>query len=69
MWADKPSAYIDITQGDNSCTEGGCNCAPGQGGFNAAPGWDPVTGLGSPNFNVMQSYIQSHFEKRAANKM
>jgi len=69
MWADKPSAYIDITVGDNACTEGGCNCAPGQGGFNAAAGWDPVTGLGSPNFSVMQSYIRSHFEKRAANKM
>jgi len=66
MWGDKPSAFIDITQGDNACTEGGCNCAPGAGGFNAAAGWDPVTGLGSPNFNVMQAYIKSHFEKIAA---
>jgi tripeptidyl-peptidase-1 len=65
MWGDQPSAFIDITSGDNACTEQGCNCAPGAGGFTAAAGWDPVTGLGSPNFNVMQSYIHSHFAKIA----
>ena len=30
-----PTAFTDITQGNNN-------------GFNAGPGWDPVTGLGSP---------------------
>lgn len=37
-----PSAFNDITIGNNP----GC----GSGGFNATPGWDPVTGLGTPHF-------------------
>lgn len=37
-----PDAFNDITIGSNP----GC----GTGGFNATPGWDPVTGLGTPNF-------------------
>ncbi|EPQ51643.1 subtilisin-like protein [Gloeophyllum trabeum ATCC 11539] len=35
-------AFHDITTGSNP----GC----GTNGFNATPGWDPVTGLGTPNF-------------------
>jgi len=35
-------AFNDITTGNNA----GC----GTNGFDAAPGWDPVTGLGTPNF-------------------
>jgi len=34
--------FNDITMGDNP----GC----GTDGFNATVGWDPVTGLGTPNF-------------------
>jgi kumamolisin len=30
-----PEAFVDITAGDN-------------GGYQAGPGWDPCTGLGSP---------------------
>lgn len=37
-----PAALNDITQGGNP----GC----GTPGFSSAPGWDPVTGLGTPNF-------------------
>jgi tripeptidyl-peptidase-1 len=59
MWADEPLAFNDITVGDNACTEQGCT--PGCQGFNAAPGWDPVTGLGSPNFQKMFNYIKSKF--------
>ncbi|KAJ2989765.1 hypothetical protein NUW58_g3301 [Xylaria curta] len=40
-----PEAFNDITIGDNP----GC----GTGGFNATPGWDPVTGLGSPNYEKL----------------
>jgi len=50
MAASTPSAFTDITIGDNTCTEGGCN---GCQGFYCAAGWDPVTGLGSPNYPVM----------------
>lgn len=41
-----PDAFNDITHGNNS----GC----GTGGFNAVPGWDPVTGLGTPNFEKLK---------------
>jgi tripeptidyl-peptidase-1 len=37
-----PEVFNDITVGSNP----GC----GQPGFEAQPGWDPVTGLGSPNY-------------------
>lgn len=40
-----PSALHDITVGNNS----GC----GTPGFYAAPGWDPVTGLGTPNYPAL----------------
>lgn len=38
-------AFHDITSGNNP----GCNTT----GFEAVPGWDPVTGLGTPNFPKM----------------
>ncbi|KAI1322779.1 peptidase S8/S53 domain-containing protein [Xylariaceae sp. FL0255] len=41
-----PDAFNDITIGNNP----GC----GTGGFNATPGWDPVTGLGSPNYAKLE---------------
>ena len=34
----------DITSGDNKCSTATLCC---ENGFYAAPGWDPVTGLGS----------------------
>ncbi|KAI0700484.1 family S53 protease [Cytidiella melzeri] len=40
-----PSAFRDITSGDNP----GCNT----NGFSATTGWDPVTGLGTPNFAAL----------------
>jgi len=40
-----PEMFNDITLGDNP----GC----GTNGFEAVPGWDPVTGLGTPNFPKM----------------
>lgn len=41
-----PSAFNDITIGSNP----GC----GSGGFNATPGWDPVTGLGTPDYQKLK---------------
>lgn len=40
-----PQVFNDVTVGGNQ----GC----GTPGFSAAPGWDPVTGLGTPNFPKM----------------
>lgn len=58
IWAAVPTAFTDITVGDNKCTEAGC--ATGCKGWLAAKGWDPVTGLGSLNYPVLQNYILSH---------
>jgi len=56
MAAKRPAAFTDITVGDNHCVEAGCD---GCKGFNTAPGWDPVTGLGSPVYPEMLAYLQS----------
>jgi tripeptidyl-peptidase-1 len=45
-----PSAFNDITTGNNP----GCNT----NGFYAAVGWDPITGLGSPNFPALQNVVK-----------
>ena len=42
--------WNDITEGDNFAC--GANFSIG---FVAAPGWDPVTGLGTPNFEKLLS--------------
>lgn len=44
-----PEAFNDITIGSNP----GCNST----GFPTAKGWDPVTGLGSPNFPVLMNVL------------
>jgi len=55
MAAAQPNAFTDITVGNNVCTESGC--AKSCKGFDATKGWDPVTGLGTPVFANMQTYI------------
>ncbi|KAI0727417.1 peptidase S8/S53 domain-containing protein [Fomitopsis betulina] len=47
LYSNASSALNDITTGDNP----GC----GTTGFNATVGWDPVTGLGSPNFAKLRA--------------
>ncbi|KAH8700375.1 putative protease S8 tripeptidyl peptidase I [Talaromyces proteolyticus] len=46
-----PSVLNDITNGSNP------NC--GSEGFQASQGWDPVTGLGTPNYSRMREYFLS----------
>ncbi|KAK3935714.1 subtilisin-like protein [Diplogelasinospora grovesii] len=46
-----PDMFNDITSGSNP----GC----GTDGFKAAPGWDPVTGLGTPNYEKMKQVFLS----------
>lgn len=45
-----PTAFFDVTKGNNQY---GC-CKTG---FPCAPGWDPVTGLGTPNFEVLRTLV------------
>jgi len=56
IFAEDLTAYNDISMGNNNCTESCCSIH----GFQAAKGWDPVTGLGTPNFPKMFTYVQAH---------
>jgi len=47
-------AFFDVVVGDNAVSGCGCN---GLNGFLTSPGWDPVTGLGTPNFAVLQKLV------------
>jgi len=49
--AQTPGAFIDITTGHNA---NGC-CT----GFTATKGWDPITGLGAPNFPTLKQAFLS----------
>ncbi|CAF1327914.1 unnamed protein product [Adineta ricciae] len=57
-----PNCLKDITVGNNKCTSTVCTsqCK----GFQAACGWDPVTGLGSPNVGNILKYITKLLEKK-----
>lgn len=46
-----PEAFFDITRGTNP----GC----GTQGFPASPGWDPSSGLGTPNYPKLLSIFQA----------
>jgi len=51
--AANPTAFFDVTVGNNIV--GGC-CGT-SGGFDCTPGWDPVTGVGTPNFAVLSTLV------------
>lgn len=60
MASTTPSAFHDITSGENNCAAGDVGTATCcQYGFYAAPGWDPLTGLGSINFPVFLNYLMN----------
>lgn len=46
-----PSAFNDVTTGNNP----GCNT----NGFTAAVGWDPDTGLGTPDYAKLKTVVSS----------
>jgi tripeptidyl-peptidase-1 len=64
MYYDDPSIYQDITVGNNWCTEGGCCPTRPDGGseygYQAAVGWDPVAGLGTPNVGKMLAWLDNN---------
>jgi len=55
MAAEFPTAFNDIVSGNNNCNRAYC-CIYG---YSAVPGYDVVSGLGSPNFENMLTYILS----------
>jgi len=54
--------FQDITVGDNICTEAGCSASCV--GFTCTKGWDPVTGLGTPNYTKLAAYLNSMLDSR-----
>ncbi|KAH9858512.1 family S53 protease-like protein [Lenzites betulinus] len=55
LYSTGASALNDVTQGNNP----GC----GTDGFTAASGWDPVTGLGTPDFKRLLNAIKNNITK------
>lgn len=51
-----PGAFHDIVTGNNGATRGGDICSDS---FGATSGWDAVSGVGSPNFQVIADFILS----------
>ena len=57
--------FKDIVLGDNCATT---KCQNEQDGFSAAKGWDPVSGLGSPNYPAMSKYVNELAHKVLARR-
>jgi len=62
MYAANPAIFHDITVGDNKCTEEGCSSSCQ--GYTCEKGWDPVTGLGSLNYQAAENYIIQMLEQK-----
>jgi tripeptidyl-peptidase-1 len=58
MHEEMPEAFTDVIHGDNKCTESTGPQCPGCKGYEAAKGWDPVTGLGTPVADKMLAYVE-----------
>jgi len=58
-YAANPSSFNDIVNGNNDCTESVC-C---EYGYPTVIGWDPVTGLGTPNFPELLAAVQATSSK------
>jgi hypothetical protein len=50
-----PEAFNDVVVGDSKCLVRGITCC--KYGFSAAPGYDPVSGLGSPRWSTIASLL------------
>jgi tripeptidyl-peptidase I len=69
VYAEAPEAFTDITSGDNYCGSDDwnvCYCADNRAGYSAGPGWDAVTGLGTPVFPKLLAAIQAIDNRRQA---
>lgn len=59
---DHPEAFYDVTIGANRCSvfdsDVSSSCCPY--GYSAEVGWDPVTGLGTPNYRVLSQAVLTY---------
>jgi len=53
MVAEQPNTFNDINTGNNYCNRAYC-CTFG---YTAIKGWDPASGLGSPNYSNFLNYV------------
>lgn len=53
-----PDAFNDVVIGNNNCAHDGTCC---EHGFGAARGWDSVTGLGTPKFDVIAELLTTQY--------
>ena len=64
MYYDRPNVFNDIKTGNNWCTESLCCPTRSDGGsdygYTAGAGFDPVTGLGTPNVGAMLKWLDEH---------
>lgn len=64
MYYDDPTIFNDITVGNNWCTESLCcptrNDSGSDYGYVATKGFDPVTGVGTPNVGKMLAWLDMH---------
>ena len=58
MWSDNKNIFHDISEGNNWCTE--IQCCDSDFGYESAKGWDPVTGLGTPNVGLMTDWLDAN---------
>ncbi len=57
LYANSASFIRDITEGCNFCNSNGVCCPQG---YFAVSGWDPITGLGSPDYaNLLATILES----------
>ena len=66
MAAQAPDSFHDIVDGDNVCSRN--YCGPECVGFKAAQGWDPVTGLGTPNAAKMEAFVSALLDEVLAKR-
>ena len=57
LYASNPDCYKDIIVGHNRCGSLGWYpvCCPY--GYQTSPGWDPVSGVGSPDYSALRDAV------------
>ena len=60
-----PESFVDITVGSSRCLE---NRFCSRYYYSAHPGWDPASGLGTPNFKEMVKYFEIKFSQKLNQK-
>jgi len=58
MHREVPNTFNDIIYGNSTCTE--YDCCGVEFGFIGSKGWDPVSGLGTPNVEEMIRWLSIH---------